>query len=199
MREILVATRNPHKMPGMLAGLQGVPLKMISLNDTDLPRDFVVEEPGSTYEAHAAIKAIIYGKRTGKLTIADDSGLEVDALSVWPGVNSATWLAGSDEDRLRGLLEKMTDIPEGKRGAQYHCVIAIYDPNTDKVRFAEGLCRGRILTEMEGDNVFGYNRIFFSDDLQESFGSAKVDDKVKISHRARALAKARQILSTEYI
>lgn len=199
MRELLIATRNRHKMPGMLAGLRNVPFNIVSLNDTDLPLDFVVDEPGSTYEAHAAIKAIIYGKRTGKLTVADDSGLEVEALGGWPGVHSATWLSGTDEDRLLGLLDKMKDVPEGKRQAQYHSVVAIYDPESEKVRFAEGFCHGQILTAMEGDNMFGYNRIFFSDDLNASFGTASVEDQVRISHRARALAKARETLLNEFV
>lgn len=199
MRELLVATRNKFKIPGITANLTDLPFKVISLNETDIPEDFSADEPGSTYEAHAAIKAIIYGKRAGKLTIADDSGLEVDALDGWPGVNSATWLSGSDEDRLLGLLEKMKDVPEERRGGQYRSVIAMYDPATDKVRFAEGMTRGRILTDMVGDNMFGYNRIFFSDDLQESFGTAAIDDQIRVSHRTRSLQKAREILMKEFV
>lgn len=199
MRDLLVATRNAKKMPGLIVGLGDVPFRVVSLNDTALPKDFSVEEPGSTYEAHAAIKAFTYGKRTGLLTLADDSGIEVDALSGWPGVHSATYMAGSDADRMHGLLEKMKDIPEGKRGAQYRAVIALYDPINDKIRFAEGITRGSILTQPEGDNDFGYNPIFFSDDLQQSFGVAPFEVQVSVSHRTRALKKAREILVTEFI
>jgi XTP/dITP diphosphohydrolase len=198
MRELLVATRNKHKIPGMLAGLKDVPFKIVSLNDTDIPTDYVPDEPGSTYEAHAAIKAILYGKKSGKLTIADDSGIEVDALNGWPGVVSATWLKGTDEERLLGLLSKMKAIPEGKRGAQYRSVICMYDPDTDKVRFAEGTNRGRLLTEITGTNPFGYNRGFFSDDLQKSFGEVGDEEIARVSHRARALEKAKEILVAEF-
>ncbi len=199
MRELLIATRNEKKIPGILAALGGIPFILKTLNDTDLPRDFSVEEPGSTYEAHAAIKAFTYGKRTGMLALADDSGLEIEALRGWPGVHSATWLPGSDEDRLLGLLEKMKQIPEGKRAAQYRSVIALYDPKNDKVRFSEGICTGSIRTEPVGDNNFGYNRIFFSDDLQESFGTAPFESQVRVSHRTRSLQQAREALLKEFV
>lgn len=199
MRELLLATRNKHKMPGMIAPLAGVPFRLISLNETEIPVDFSVEEPGSTYEAHAAIKAFTYGKRSGFLTIADDAGLEVNALGGWPGVHSATWKEGSDEDRLLGLLERMKGIPEKERSAQYRSVIAIYDPTNDKIRFAEGVTHGRILEGISGDNMFGYNRIFFSDELQQSFGEASFEDQVRVSHRTRALTKAREILMSEFV
>jgi XTP/dITP diphosphohydrolase len=199
MHQLLVATRNQKKMPGLLVGLKDVPFDIITLNDTHIPKEFVVEEPGSTYEAHAAIKAFTYGKRAGVLTLADDSGIEVDALNGWPGVYSATYLAGSDMDRLNGLLEKMNNIPAGKRGAQYRSVIALYDPENDKIRFAEGLTRGHIVVEPRGDDDFGYNPIFFSDELQQTFGEATFENKVRVSHRTRALDKAREMLLTEFV
>src|SRR3989344_8896310 len=138
MRELLVATRNEGKLPGILVGLKEVPFTIVTLNNTDVPDNYVVEEPGSTYEAHAAIKAILYGKKSCLLTLADDSGLEVDALDGWPGIHSATHIQGSDVDRLNMLLERMKDVPEGRRGAQYRSVVAVFDPLTDKIRFAEG-------------------------------------------------------------
>ena len=185
-------------MPGLLAGLQDIPFQIISLNDTDVPRDFVVEEPGNTYEAHAAIKAILYGKKANMLTLADDSGLEIDALGGWPGVHAATFIAGSETDRNNAVLEKMHDIPEEKRGAQYRATIAIYDPETDKVRFAEGICRGSILTQPKGNEGFGYDPIFFSNDLQACFGELPLSERAKVSHRARALTKAKEILLKEF-
>lgn len=199
MRELLVATRNQKKMPGLLAGLEGVPFKIVSLNDVNLPKDFTVEEPGSTYEAHAAIKAFTYGKRSGILTLAEDSGIEVDELGGWPGVHSATYMKGTDADRMNGLLERMKDIPEEKRGAQYRATVSIYDPVNDKVRFAEGITRGRILAAPSGDDDFGYNPVFFSDDLQKCFGEATFKEKLSVSHRTRAVAKAREILLNEFV
>lgn len=199
MRELLIATGNKGKIPGMLVGLQGIPFEIRTLADIELPSGFVVEEPGSTYEAHAVIKAIIYGKKADMLTIADDSGIEIDALSGWPGVHAATWLAGSAEDRMLGLLEQMKDIPNGERGAQYRSVIAIFDPVTEKIRFAEGTCRGSITVEPKGTEGFGYDPIFFSDDLQAVFAEMPLEDRAKVSHRARSIAKAREILLEEFV
>lgn len=199
MRELLIATRNQGKIPVLLAALAGVPFKVISLNDTALPQDFTVEEPGSTYEAHAVIKAFTYGKRADLLTLADDSGLEVDALNGWPGVHSATHIAGSDIDRLNALLERMKDIPDGSRGAQFRSVIAIYDPSNDKIRFAEGATRGTILQEPRGTGGHGYDPVFFADEIQKGFGEASFQESFAVSHRARAMAKAREILLTEFV
>ncbi len=199
MRELLIATRNQKKMPELLDGLRDVPFKIISLNDTDLPHDFSVEEPGSTYEAHAAIKAFTYGKRTGLLTLADDSGIEVDALLGWPGVHSATHVEGSDTDRLNALLERMKDVPDGSRGAQFRTVIAIYNPADDKIRFAEGVTRGHILREERGEREFGYDPIFYAEELQKTFAEASLEEKMTVSQRARALAKAREVLLEEFV
>ena len=199
MRKLLIATRNEKKMPGLLAGLKDIPFRVISLNDTYIPENFTVEEPGSTYEAHAAIKAFTYGKRAGMLTLAEDSGIEVDALGGWPGVYSATHKEGSDADRMMELLAKLKGVPESERGAQYRSTIAIYDPVNDKVRFAEGTTRGRITTEPHGDDDFGYNPVFFSDDLQQIFGEATFEEKVRVSHRTRAVQKAREVLLKEFV
>lgn len=199
MRELLIATRNAGKMPVLIASLAGVPFKIVSLNETSLPQDFTVEEPGSTYEAHAAIKAFTYGKRTGMLTLADDSGLEVDAFGGWPGVHSATHIEGSDADRLNALLSRMKDIPDGSRTALFRTTIAIYEPANDKIRFAEGVTRGSILFEARGTGGHGYDPIFFADDIQKGFGEASFDESFSVSHRARAMAKAREILLAEFV
>ena len=199
MRELLIATRSIGKIPDMRAGLNDIPFQLITLNDTDVPADYTVEEPGNAYEAHAALKAVLYGKKANKLTLADDSGVEIDALGGWPGVHSATWLPGSDVDRLNGVLEKMKDIPDGERGAQYRAIIAIFDPVTEKLRFAEGICRGRILREQKGNGGFGYDPIFFSDDLQKTFGEATLEERAKANHRAKALEKARALLLSEFV
>lgn len=199
MRRLLVATRNDGKIPGMKAALAGLPFELVTLNETAVPADYEVAEPGNTYEAHAALKAVLYGKRAGLLTVADDSGLEVDSLGGWPGVHAADWMPGTAQDRLDGLLEKMRDIPEAERTARYRSVIAIFDPETELLRFAEGVCEGRILCAPEGANGFGYDPIFYSDDLGMSFGMSELEQRVPVSHRGRALAKAREILLNEFV
>lgn len=199
MRELLLATANTGKIPGLIEGLGDIPFKIVTLNDVTLPPGFEVEEPGSTYEAHAAIKAMIVSKHTGLLTLADDSGLEIDALGGEPGVHTANYFVGTRDERIQKLLEKMSAVPEGERGAQYRCVIALYDPKNDKVRFAEATTRGSITTEMRGDNGFGYDPVFLSDDLGKTFGESSLEEVSKVSHRGRALAKARDILAREFV
>ncbi len=113
-------------------------------------------------------------------------------------MNSATWLAGSDRERLNGLLEKIKDMPDEKRGAQFRSLIAIYDSANDKIRFAEGLCRGRLLREPKGNSGFGYDPIFLSDDLLMTFGEASIEEKAQVSHRGRALKKVKEILSADF-
>lgn len=196
MREILIATRNDSKVEDFRVGLKDLPFTLITLNDTDVPRDYVVDEPGTTYEAHAAIKAILYGKKANRLTLADDSGLEVDALNGWPGFDSGTWLKGNHADRINGVLEKIKNVPDEKRGAQFRAVLALFDPTADKVNFAEGICRGRLLREPKGESGFGYDPIFFSDDLGKTFGEASIEEKARVSHRGRALEKVRKLLET---
>src|SRR5665213_2252153 len=194
MRELLLATTNKGKIPGLMAGLYDIPFKILSLNEVKMPENFEVEEPGTTYEAHAAIKAIIYGKRANMLTIADDSGLEIDALDGGPGVHTKDYFNGTKEERIHRLLEEMKDVPEGKRAARYRDVIALYDPTNEKIRFAEATTDGYIASAPLGDNGFGFDQIFFSTDLGKTFGQSTVEETDSVSHRGRALRKARETI-----
>lgn len=198
MRKLLLATGNKGKIPGLKIGLGDIPFEILTLNDVQMPAGFEVEEPGSTYEAHAAIKAIIYGKHADMVTVADDSGLEIDALDGWPGVHTANCFEGTKAERIAQLLEKMKDIPEGKRTARYRDVIAMYDPANDRVRFAEATTEGSIAFESRGENGFGFDQVFISDDLGKAFGESTVEEIDSVSHRGRALRKAREILIKEF-
>jgi len=104
------------------------------------------------------------------LSLADDSGLEIQALDGEPGVHTAVYFPGKRDEQIAQLLEKMKDIPDGSRQAQYRSVIAMYDPMNDRVRFAEGITRGVITREMHGNNGFGFDPVFLSDDLGKTFG-----------------------------
>ncbi len=198
MRELVLATGNKGKIPGLKMGLGEVPFNVLTLEDIQLPEGFSVEEPGTTYEAHAVIKAFMVAKHSGFLTLADDSGLEIEALGGEPGVHTATYFSGNREEQLRQLLEKMKDVPDGRRRAQYRCVIALYDPHTDKVRFAEGVTKGSITRDLRGMNGFGFDPVFLSDDLSKTFGECSLAEVSSVSHRGRALAKAREILLAEF-
>ncbi len=198
-KKLLIATRSAGKFPEIVAGLGDVPFEIINLNDVqELPQDFEVEEPASTFEGNAVIKAMTLGKMTGLLTLADDSGLEVDALGGRPGVYSARYAPGTDEDRNNKLLAELADVPDRDRSARFRCVIAIYDPETDKVRTCEGVYEGRIEKEPKGENGFGYDPIFWSTELQKMSAEATLEEKNRVSHRGEAIGKARDILSKEF-
>ncbi|MSU73726.1 RdgB/HAM1 family non-canonical purine NTP pyrophosphatase [Candidatus Kaiserbacteria bacterium] len=196
MRELLIATSNKGKLSEMLAILTVVPFTILTLADVDAGGD--VEETGTTLEENAILKAKTYGARTGKLTIAEDTGLEVDFLNGGPGVRTARYTEGSDDDRNQKLLRELQDVPEEGRGAQFRTVAAMYDPVTDKVRTSEGICHGRIAREGKGKNGFGYSPVFFVDELGKTMAELDIETRNSISHRGKALAKARDILIAEF-
>jgi XTP/dITP diphosphohydrolase len=198
MRELLIATRNEGKMPEMRHGLNGVPFNIIDINDVAILAGFEPDESGVTFEENAIIKAKEYGKRSHMLTLAEDSGLEVDALGGGPGVRSARYAPGTDADRRIKLLDAMKDTPDEKRTARFVSVVAIYDPHTDKVRTCDASVYGRVTKEQRGERSFGYDPIFFYDEAGKTGGEMRVEEKHGYSHRGRALAKARDILVAEF-
>ena len=200
MKQLLIATRNKGKFPEIVAELQGLPFEFLSLMDVkNLPPDFEVEEPAMTFEGNAIIKAMTIGRKTGLITLAEDSGLEVNALNGMPGVYSARYASGSDEDRCNKLLEEIKDVPDEKRGAQFRAVIAIYDPEANKIRTCEGVCMGRIIREPKGNNGFGYDPIFYREEFRRTTAEMTVAEKNSISHRGIALREARKILEKEFV
>ncbi len=128
IRKLLLATTNKGKAREYLAMLQGIPFKLVTLSDENITID--VDETGLTYEANARLKALTYAKESGLLTMADDSGLEVDALGGEPGIRSARYAGKgvSDADRNTYLLSKLKNVPEKERGARFVCIIAIATP-----------------------------------------------------------------------
>ncbi|MDO8504888.1 MAG: RdgB/HAM1 family non-canonical purine NTP pyrophosphatase [Candidatus Liptonbacteria bacterium] len=199
-KKLLLATRNKGKFPEIVSELKNIPFDFLNLNDVaSLPPEYEVEESAVTFEGNAIIKAMTLGKKTGLLTLADDSGLEVDALGGRPGVYSARYAPGSDEDRYRKLLGELENVPDDKLGAQFHCSAAIYDPATDKVRTCEGIYRGRIIREPRGANGFGFDPIFWNEQLEKTNAEMSLEEKNSVSHRGMALAKAREILEKEFV
>lgn len=198
MKELLIATGSKGKFPEIVAKLEGAPFTFLSLRDIGVPPGYEVEEPAVTFEGNAIIKAMTWGQKTGKVVLAEDAGLEVDALNGRPGVLSARYAPGSDKDRYEKLLEEMKDVPDEQRGAQFRTVIALYDPVTEKVRTCEGVYRGKITREPRGENGFGYDPIFYSDELKKTGAEATLEEKNKVSHRGKALVQAREILEAEF-
>lgn len=194
MRELLIATRNKGKFPEMIAGLQGVPCTFLSANDVPALEGFEPDETSDSFEGNALLKAREYGEKAGMLTIADDSGVEIDALGGAPGVRSARYVEGSDLDRYRAVLDKMREVAKGQRGARFVSVIAIYDPATKKEAIVRGECLGEILKEPRGEHGFGYDPIFFVPEISKTFAEATIEEKASVDHRGRALRQAKEIL-----
>lgn len=199
MRELLIATRNEGKMPEIRHALEGVPFTIIDINDVPALEGIEPHEHGSTYEENATIKVKEYGSKAGMLTLADDSGIEVDALGGAPGIHSAYYADGTDADRNNKMLEAMKDVPEESRTARFVTVIALYDPVSDTLRTCRAVSEGRIARERKGERPFGYDPIFFYDDAQKTGGEMRVEEKESYSSRGRALVKAREILLAEFI
>ena len=192
-REVVIATRNPGKFREIQVILSPLHLKLLSLKDfPDLPE---VEEDGATFAENAGKKARAIARLTGRLAIADDSGLAVDALGGQPGVLSARYAGGNatDRERYQKLLDEMAEIPEGKRQATFVCTLAVAFPK-GKMQIVEGECRGWITFAPRGKHGFGYDPIFFVPEFGQTMAELEPEVKNRISHRARALEKLKLIL-----
>ena len=194
-RRLLVATRSSHKLRELRELLDLHRTDLVSLDDLGLPDD--PTEDGATFETNAAIKARFGVRRSGLPTLADDSGLEVDALGGGPGVRTRRYAGegASDEDNNAKLLEALRGLPAGERGARYVCALVLALPEAaggrrgPRTLVTRGTCRGRIATEARGSGGFGYDPIF--EPASEppggrTFGLWSPEEKHAISHRARA-------------
>ncbi len=193
--EVVIATRNAGKLSEIKDIIAPLNLKILSLKDfPDIPE---IIEDGSTFAENAAKKAREVARQTGRLAIADDSGLVVDALRGKPGVFSSRYAGekATDEERFQKLLAEMRGIPEEKRQAAFVCTVAIATPQ-GKVEFLEGKCRGQITFAPRGEQGFGYDPIFFLPELGKTMAELDPEVKNRISHRARALEKLKELLPT---
>ena len=190
---LLIATANRGKVAEYGELLAGLDCTLLSLADVGISGS--IEESGATYEENARIKAVECAARSGIVTLADDSGLEVDALGGEPGVISARYAGddATDAERVAYLLGKMEGVPESERGGRFVCVVAIAFPDGN-VMFCYGECPGRIVTEPRGERGFGYDPAFFVAELGRTMAELPPEVKNEISHRGRAAAKARDVL-----
>jgi XTP/dITP diphosphohydrolase len=186
-RVLVLATHNSGKLRELRVLLGGWPLRLQSLDEVGF--EAALEEPGPGYTESALAKAMAVCAATGLPALADDSGIEVDALRGWPGPMSARWMGdqATDEDRLHGLLAEVERRTPGDRRARYVCVAALATPGAEPVT-AHGECLGT-LVEPRGHNGFGYDPAFLSEDLGITFGEATDEAKARVSHRARAIAR----------
>ncbi|MDP8262531.1 MAG: XTP/dITP diphosphatase [Candidatus Ancaeobacter aquaticus] len=192
MSEIVFATRNTGKKREFALLMKEFDLTISSLDHfNDVPN---VVEDGATFKENAEKKALEIAKFTNKLTVADDSGLEVWALENKPGVYSSRFAgdAATDKDNNKKLLEVMKNIPLARRGASFRCAISIATPE-GVVGTVEGSCDGVIGFEEKGFNGFGYDPLFIRNDYGKTFAELEDSIKNRISHRARAFEKAKMI------
>jgi len=194
MPRLLLATTNKGKAAEYRDLLKGLDLELITLNQAGISRE--AEEDHNTFEGNARSKAEFYAALSGLLTLADDSGLEVDALGGEPGVRSSRYAGdnATDPERVNFLLNKLRDIPQDRRQARFRCVIAIAQPGK-LTQTTEGTCEGFIALEPKGDNGFGYDPIFYLPDYNKTIAELPPGIKNRISHRGRAAAKAGHLLA----
>ncbi len=189
MTELLIATRNAHKVQELAQILAGLPVILRSLADEGIPDE--VEETGATYAENAALKATTFARLSGMLSLADDSGLEVDYLGGEPGLRSARYAGegASNQDRIARLLRNLEGVPWERRKARFVCVIAIADPDGPPVLF-EGTCEGIIALEPKGEGGFGYDPVFHMPEFGCTMAELSEEVKNRVSHRARAALAA---------
>ncbi|MFQ5812537.1 MAG: XTP/dITP diphosphatase [Anaerolineae bacterium] len=185
MVKLLIATHNPGKVREYEKLLAGLPLELTYPAQEGL--DIEVAETGASFAENARLKATAYARASGLLTLADDSGLEVDARGGEPGIRSARYAGrgASDEDRYRLLLEKLRGVPWEERTARFRCVIAVATPG-GQVHTAEGTCEGIITFEPKGKHGFGYDPVFYFQEYGMTMAELPPETKNEISHRARA-------------
>jgi XTP/dITP diphosphohydrolase len=194
--ELLVATTNPGKFAEVQAFLNSQPIRIRSLSDLKDPP--AVVESGATFEANALKKARTLADFSGLLTLADDSGLEVDALGGAPGIYSARYCGreGDDAENNRKLLRELTGVAEAKRTSRFVCALALCAPEGFAMAdwTVRESCTGLITCELTGINGFGYDPLFFYAPFGKTFGEIDRETKATVSHRGKALKKLAQRL-----
>jgi len=190
---LLIASANRGKVAEYRSLLEGLECDLVSLRDVGISGD--VEETGTTYAENARIKAVTFAARSGLVTLADDSGLEVDALGGEPGIYSARYAGdgATDAERVAFLLRKLEGVPAERRGARFVCVIAVSTPEGD-VTFCRGECPGMIASAPRGANGFGYDPAFLLPDRGETMAELSSGEKDRVSHRGRAAVLARGVI-----
>jgi XTP/dITP diphosphohydrolase len=191
--KLLLATNNKAKVREYKSLLQGIPYEIMTLAEQGIAT--AVDEVGGSLEENARLKATVLAAESKLLSLADDSGLEVDALGGEPGPLSARYAGegASDIERIDYLLARLRDVPTEKRTARFRCVIAIAEPDGE-VQLVSGECHGVITMEPRGNNGFGYDPVFYLPELGKTMAELPLEEKNKISHRGQAAREARELL-----
>ena len=193
--EIVIATNNPNKVEEyrqMFASISNI--KLFSLKDENIHIE--IEENGKTFKENSLIKAEAISKFTNKFILADDSGLEIEALDNFPGIYSARFMEGRPYKEKWAAIFEMLKNKENKN-AQFHCAITFITPTKEKYVF-EGIEKGYITENIEGENGFGYDPIFFSNSLNKTFGNATEKEKNAVSHRGKAFSQLLEFIKNNF-
>ncbi|CAN5661408.1 XTP/dITP diphosphatase [soil metagenome] len=198
MIDLLIATANRAKVREFREMLGDSGIRWSEIPD----QTFDIEETGKTFRANACLKASAYAKHFNRWALADDSGLEVDALGNSPGVYSARWAklnnaestGDKDADNNRLLLKQLKSVPDDQRAARFVCVLALADPEGQIILTARDSVAGRILREPRGAGGFGYDPLFFVESKNKTTAELSPEEKHAISHRGRALATMKQLM-----
>lgn len=195
--QIVLATHNRGKMKEMSSILAPLSVKLLTLDD--FPQIGEIPETGETLKENAFIKAETVYKKTGLPALADDTGLEVDALDGAPGVHSSRYdgETATFEDNCRKMMQEMDGIPAEERTARFHTVIAFVSDSGNE--WTEGMVEGRILEKKRGDGGFGYDPLFYYPPLKKTFAELNSEQKNNISHRGKALRNFCQILEKRIV
>ena len=193
MIRLLVATHNQGKLREYKELLHDLPVELVYLDDVGITQQ--VEETGSTFLENALQKALNYARISGLVTLADDSGLEVDALGGAPGVYSSRYAGpnASDRDRIEKLLRDLQGVPRERRTARFRCVIAVATPEGEACT-AQGTVEGLIVDTPRGEHGFGYDPVFYLPDRGRTMAELPPEEKNRISHRARAAQAIKPLL-----
>jgi XTP/dITP diphosphohydrolase len=195
--KLLLATNNQGKVREYKNLLKGIPFELVTMAEQGIATE--VDEVGKSMEENAGLKARTLAAESRLLALADDSGLEVDALGGEPGSLSHRYAGedASDADRIEYLLSRLKDVPREKRAARFRCVIAIAEPGGG-MRYCSGECPGIIALEPRGEQGFGYDPVFYLPEFDRTMAEIPLETKNRISHRAVAAAKARDLLKNWY-
>ncbi len=195
MQKLLLSTNNQGKVLEFRSLLKETGLELVT--PAGLGLSLNVDENGSTYEENARLKALAGVRASGLLTLADDSGLEVDALGGEPGIRSSRYAGenAGDKERVRFLLDRLSGVPHDRRTACFRCVIVLAWPD-GRVDCCEGRCDGLIISVPRGEAGFGYDPVFYFPELHRTMAELPPETKNRISHRGRAAQKACVLLQS---
>ena len=192
MKQVVIATKNKGKAKDFEAIFAPLGYEVLTL--FDVAPDMEIEETGTTFEENAILKADTVAKHLNTFVIADDSGLQIDALNGEPGVYSARYAGDHDDEaNIKKVLENLEGVPEEKRTARFCCCLAITGPE-HKTKTVFGTSEGTILTEKRGNNGFGYDPIFYVPSMERTMAQMTAEEKGSISHRGNAIRKLEEEL-----